>query len=66
MLEVVGPWFWARKFYDKHMGYWFIIYPCVLHFGPIIGYFWEGDHAVENGVWNYFAKSAVMCATISP
>ena len=65
MLEVVGPWAGVKLFMPRKLGWWFIIFPIYKHIGPIIGYFWEGDHAVENGVWNYAAPNVPMCATIT-
>jgi len=65
ILQVVGPWLGVKLFMPTKLGYWFIIYPIYKHILPIIGYFWEGDHAAENGVWNWAARNSMRCATIS-
>ena len=66
LLEIVGPWFATRIFLPKSIGIWFIIYPIYVNILPIIGYFYEGDDAALNGVWNSVAKHAMKCAVISP
>ena len=53
-------------FLPKSLGVWFIIYPLYCNMLPIIGYFYDGDDAAENGVWNSVAIRAVKCSIISP
>ena len=45
MSEVVGPWIGSYLFMPKKLTPLFIIYPIYKHILPIIGYFYEGDHA---------------------
>ena len=65
MAEPVGPWIGVKLWMPRKLGWWFIIYPIYKHILPIIGYFWEGDHAVESYPWNYAAPNVVRCATVS-
>ena len=65
MSEVVGPWLGSRLFMAKWLPAWFCIYPIYKHCLPIIGYFYEGDHAAQNGVWNYSIPNALQCAEVT-
>jgi len=66
IIEVVVPWLATRIYLPKSLGIWFILYPIYMNIGPIIGYYYEGDDAAVNGVWNYVSKQAMMCAVVSP